>query len=281
MNEEYPTDLQVSQDLKALSIVINNSIAKAENILNKAKEIDKIRELIQEIHLSRKELLNANNDLKQVEEYASNHLVEARNLQAQLKILQEIPNQLQQLGISEDVLRDLELVIHKINNATQESQSSAEESHNILLQVQVHLQTSQKILQEVNTIKAQIETLNAEIDIKFIEVKKVIDIYSQKNQYTQNLIQELNRVVETIGGEEEIKNFIQDVRNTRLEINHSEQQLISAQQQMITVQGLENYLNKFHDIRNRKQLWRWLWNELGFVGVIVYLLSLITPKRKK
>ncbi|BAY92072.1 MULTISPECIES: hypothetical protein [unclassified Tolypothrix] len=281
MNDKFPTDLQVSQELEALCIVINKSIDKAKNILEKVKEIDEVRELIQEIHLSREQLLEAKDDLNQHENRALSHLDEARKLQEKLQILQDIPNHLHELGINEDVIRDLQLIIHKINNNKQEIQSFTEESNYILLQVKKYLQESQNILQEVNKIKQIIEESHKNIDNKLIEVKNIIDVYDQKNQYTQSLIQELNLVIETIGGVEEIKKFIQDIRNTRLEMNNSEQRLLSARQQMIAVRGLENYLKDFQHIRNRKQLRQWLWNELGFVGFIVYFLSLVIPNRKK
>ncbi|MBD2204745.1 hypothetical protein H6G33_13785 [Calothrix sp. FACHB-1219] len=281
MNDKSPTDLQVSQELEALSIVINQSIDKAKNILEEAKEIDEVRELIHEIHLSREELLKVNNDLKKHEDKVSNYLSAAKELQDKLQILQEIPKQLHELGIREDILQDLQLVINEINHAKIENQSSTEASHNILLQVQNYLQESQDIVQELQSKKEVIETLNIDIDNKLIQIRNIIDRYDEQNRYTQSLIQELNLVIQTIGGVEEIQKFIQDIRNTRLEMHNSEQQLLSARQQMIAVQGFENYLNNFQNIRNRKQLWQWLWNELGFVGVIVYLLSLIIPKRRR
>ncbi|BAY64532.1 hypothetical protein NIES22_46310 [Calothrix brevissima NIES-22] len=281
MNDKSPTDLQVSQELEALSIVINQSIDKAKNILEEAKEIDEVRELIHEIHLSREELLKVNNDLKKHEDKVSNYLSAAKELQDKLQILQEIPRQLHELGIEEHILQDLQLVINEINHARIESQTSTEASHNILLQVQNYLQESQDIVQELQSKKEVIENLNIDIDNKLLQVRNIIDTYEEQNRYTQSLIQELNLVIQTIGGVEEIKKFIQDIRNTRLEMHNSEQQLLSARQQMIAVQGFENYLNNFQNIRNRKQLWQWLWNELGFVGVIVYLLSLITPTRRR
>ncbi|MBD2196017.1 MULTISPECIES: hypothetical protein [Calothrix] len=281
MNDKSPTDLQVSQELEALSIVINQSIDKAKNILEEAKEIDEVRELIHEIHLSREELLNVNNDLKKHEDKVSNYLSAAKELQDKLQILQEIPRQLHELGIEEHILQDLQLVINEINHARIESQTSTEASHNILLQVQNYLQESQDIVQELQSKKEVIENLNIDIDNKLIQIRNIIDTYDEQNRYTQSLIQELNLVIQTIGGVEEIQKFIQDIRNTRLEMHNSEQQLVSARQQMIAVQGFEDYLNKFQNIRNRKQLWQWLWDELGLLGVIVYLLSLITPKRRR
>ncbi|APB34623.1 hypothetical protein GlitD10_2291, partial [Gloeomargarita lithophora Alchichica-D10] len=57
-------------------------------------------------------------------------------------------------------------------------------------------------------------------------------------------------------------------------------QLETCEQEMISIREFENYLRGFQRHRSGKQLRNFLYQELGFAGLIVYVLHLISPRHR-
>ena len=185
----YSTDLQVAQDLKQLSKIVNKAIERATKVLAEAKEIDglatKVSKLLQEVQDTRVQLEEAK---AQLSDEVS-------------KLLQEVQDTRVQLGETK-------------------AQASDEVS---------------KLLQEVQDTRVQLEETKAQAS-------------------------------------DEVSKLLQEVQDTRV-------QLREAKAQAIAVQSLELYLQEFQRHHQPHQLRHLLWKELGFVGIVVYFISLITRRK--
>jgi chromosome segregation ATPase len=186
----YSTDLQVAQDLKKLSNIVNEAIERATKVLAEAKEIDGLPTLVKEIHTTRK---------------------------------------------------SLEL----IQNRTQDLEQSA-------------------------TIR--INQLSEEFNAYIQKIDEKINIYEQKISSADNILTELRSTLNEIGGMDEVRKLLTEVQDTRV-------QLREAKAQAIAVQSLELYLQEFQRHHQPHQLRHLLWKELGFVGIVVYFISLITRRK--
>ena len=94
-------------------------------------------------------------------------------------------------------------------------------------------------------------------------------------------LESIKSEIDGIGGLDEIRNLLQQVDNTRVELTNSNDQLSLLQGEISQIQYLENYLQDFGRVRNHKQLRQFLRQELGFIGLIVYVLHLLTRNRKR
>lgn len=295
MNKAYSTDLQVAEDLANLVKIINESIESAERTLEKAKEIDEVKELIVEIRSSREALLKVQETIKQIEAKANIQLAQAQRIQEKLQELKTIPDTLVQLGIDESALQAIQVVLNNANAVKQDIQNSKKEALDLFknskksyVKFKEFVEKSEQIKQEIkekfqeliewsDKITQDNQELYNAIVLSNNHIEKTMIKSSQNVDYVQKILQEIN----SIGGLEQIKKLIQEMQDSRSNLKQSEQQLLMTQQNLLKVKALEDYLCNFQNIRNRKQLWQWLQQELGFIGVIVYLLSLIAPRRKK
>lgn len=281
MNQNRPTDLQLAQDLEKLTEVIHESIERAENTLQQVKKVNEVNTLIARIDRSCEELLKAQETVKRTQDRTSNHLQEAKAVEQTLYNLKEIPKQLEEIGISGTFLEELNLLLDNVNNVKKGTQIFIEESQQIYLKAQKYLETSESLFNKSAKIKQEIDQTYSSTKLKIQELEDEINTYNQEVTNAQDILREFNFLVSQMGGLKQIRTLFQEVQNTRLELRNLQEKLLSTKQQMIAVQNFENYLQDLQNIHNRRQLWKWLKNELGFVGVVIYILSLITQKRKQ
>jgi chromosome segregation ATPase len=166
------------------------------------------------------------------------------------------------------------------------------------------IERAENTLQQIKKVN-EVNTLIARIDGSCEELLKAQETVKRTQDRTSNHLQEVKAVEQRLNNLKEIPKQLEEIgisgtfleelnllldnvnhvkketQNTRLELRNLQEELLSTKQQMIAVQNFENYLQDLQNIRNRKQLWKWLKNELGFVGIVVYILSLITPKQKQ
>jgi hypothetical protein len=280
MNQNRPTDLQLAQDLNKLAEIIHESLERAENTLLQVKKINEVNTLIAKIDRSCEELLKAQETVKKTQDTTSNHLQEAKAVEQSLRNFKEIPKQLEEIGISKTFLQELNSLLDNVNNVKKETQTLIAESQKIYLNAEKYLEISEGSFNKSAKIKQEIEQIYSSAKLKIQELEYGITTYSQEVTNAQDILREFNLLVSQMGGLKQIRTLFQEVQNTRLELRNLQEELLSTKQQMIAVQNFENYLQDLQNIRNRRQLWKWLKNELGFVGFVVYILSLITPKRK-
>ncbi len=281
MNQNRPTDLQLAQDLDKLTEVIHESIERAEKTLLQVRKINEVNTLIAKIDRSCEELLKAQETVKKTQDTTSNHLQEAKAVEQSLHNLKEIPKQLEEIGISETFLQELNSLLDNVNNVKKETQALIEESQQIYLKAQEYLETSESLFNKSAKIKQEIDQIYSSAKLKIQELEDGINAYNKEITNAQDILREFNFLVSQMGGLKQIRTLFQEVQNSRLELRNLQEELLSTKQQMIAVQNFENYLQDLQNIRNRRQLWKKLKNELGFVGVVVYILSLITPKQKQ
>jgi chromosome segregation ATPase len=117
-----------------------------------------------------------------------------------------------------------------------------------------------KLLQEVQDTRVQLQETKAQASD---EVSKLL----QEVQDTRVQLQETKAQAS-----DEVSKLLQEVQDTRV-------QLQEAKAQAIAVQSLELYLQEFQRHHQPHQLRHLLWKELGFVGIVVYFISLITRRK--
>ena len=82
MNQNRPTDLQISQDLEKLAEVIHESIERAENTLQQIKKVNEVNTLIARIDRSCQELLKSQETVKITQDRTSHYLQEAKAVES-------------------------------------------------------------------------------------------------------------------------------------------------------------------------------------------------------
>ncbi|MDH6073779.1 hypothetical protein NWP30_05315, partial [Chrysosporum ovalisporum CS-1034] len=172
--------------------------------------------------------------------------------------LTKAQRELEEINVT-SLVEQARLILQDVNNVRAESQ-------NILLTTENYLHQSQQIQQENLAIYAAIDRYNENIDNATTILTQLESIKSE---------------IDSIGGLEEVRNLLQQVDNTRADLRNSNAQLSFLQGEIREIQYLENYLQDFGRVRNHKQLRQFLTQELGFIGLIVYVLHLLTPNRKR
>jgi DNA repair exonuclease SbcCD ATPase subunit len=246
MTQTYLTDLQVAQGLETLSDLIQESLERVHQLSEEAKETEEARQLIAEIETSRHHLSAAHQTLQKTEESTLNYLREARSLENRLQDFKQLCDRLAELGISDRTPRQIEAAYQALRKAEQD-----------IRQAQQHFEQISNQIRE---------------DLRRIE--QMIGVYENKMREGQNIFNQLNAILQAIGSFAELKALLQETQKTRDEI-------LTIQQQAFAVQELQAYLEEFPRMRDRKQLWRWLRRELGMIGVIVYVLHLLSFKGKR
>lgn len=281
MNQNPIPDLQIAQDLENLTQVINESIKRAERTLQQAKKVDEVNILIAKIDRSCQELVKAQQTVKKTQDITSNQLQEAKEVEQNLHRLKEIPKQLEEIGISGNFLEELNLLLDNVTKVKKEIQTLIEKPQQIYLKAQKNLERSDSLSNESAQIKQEIDHIYSSVKLKIKELENGINRYNKAVENAENILREFNLLVSQMGGLDQIRKLLQEVQNTRLEIRNLQEELFYTKKQMIAVQNFENYLHDLQTIHNSRELLQWLKKELGFIGIIVYLLSLITRKRKQ
>ncbi|KGF73170.1 hypothetical protein DO97_02350 [Neosynechococcus sphagnicola sy1] len=129
----------------------------------------------------------------------------------------------------------------------------------------------ERLISEERTLSARNTDLSQEANNSSIHISQLIADYEQKVIDAKNILFKLNSVLREIGGVEKFDKQLDEAIAIRV-------QLKEAKQEMAAVRSLEKYLQNFQKYRNHNQLRQFLWKELGFAGLIIYFLSLITPK---
>ncbi|MDH6055282.1 hypothetical protein [Umezakia ovalisporum] len=246
---------------------VNNVRAESQNILLTTENYLQQSQQIQQENLAiyAANATSINEAISQIDTYNQN--IEAQ-LSQKLQAVESFSNLFDELTKAQRELEEINvtslveqarLILQDVNNVRAESQ-------NILLTTENYLHQSQQIQQENLAIYAAIDRYNENIDNATTILTQLESIKSE---------------IDSIGGLEEVRNLLQQVDNTRADLRNSNAQLSFLQGEIREIQYLENYLQDFGRVRNHKQLRQFLTQELGFIGLIVYVLHLLTPNRKR
>ncbi|WP_414520780.1 hypothetical protein [Umezakia ovalisporum] len=264
-NDQTRTDLEVAKDLKKLTEVIDNSLHRADAILKQAKEVEEIRIVISEVRTSRDQLIESQREAREIGD----------QLSQRLEYLQTLETNIRQLDAQ--VSRNLEAV-ESCGNLIDELTQAKRELEEI--NVTSLVEQARLILEDVNNIRAESQKIQQENQA----IYAAIDRYNENIDNANSILTQLESIkskIEGIEGLDEIRNLLQQVDNTRVELTNSKHQLSLLQGEIREIQYLENYLQDFGRVRNHKQLRQFLRQELGFIGLIVYVLHLLTRNRKR
>lgn len=249
----YSTDLQVAKDLEKLCLIVNEAIERASNILNEAKEIDEIKNLIQELHMASETLESSKKIILKIELFARDKLAEAQRIEEGLQDLKGLPEQLKLLGIDHKILKELK----DIFNAVQETKREIQETKS----------DSDRLLEQSTNVNQKTTKLSEQLDGDTRRIEQIMRV-------NKTIVADAQAIMNQIGGTKQINELLEEIKTVRAQLNES-------RQQMLSVRSLERYLQEFQRHRNNEQLLQWLREELGFVGILVYFISLITPKNSR
>ncbi|QOV24417.1 coiled-coil domain-containing protein [Anabaenopsis elenkinii] len=235
--------LEQSQQIKEDNLAI--STANATSINESISQIDRYYQNI-EVQLSQKlhELQTLDTNIRQLGDQVSQNLEYLQGFTNILHELREAKRELEEIAVT-SLVEQARLILEDANNVRAESK---------------------KIMQENQAIYAAIDRYNENIDNARSIVTQLDSIKSE---------------IDGIGGLEEVRNLLQQVDNARVDLRNSNHQLSLLQGEISQIQYLENYLQDFGRVRNHKQLRQFLRQELGFIGLIVYVLHLLTRNRKR
>ena len=236
--------LEQSQQIKEENLAI--STANATTINESISQIDRYYQNI-EVQVSQKlhSLQTLDTNIRQLGEQVSQNLEYLQGFSNILHELREAKRELEEIGVTSSLMEEARLILQDANHARAESQ---------------------KIMQENQAIYAAIDRYNENID-------------NARSVLTQ--LESIKSEIDGIGGLEEVRNLLQQVDNTRVDLRNSNDQLSLLQGEISQIQYLENYLQDFGRVRNHKELRQFLRQELGFIGLIVYVLHLLTRNRKR
>ncbi|APB34624.1 hypothetical protein GlitD10_2291, partial [Gloeomargarita lithophora Alchichica-D10] len=133
MDYQSKTDLETAEDLELLCQTIDEAIEKASDILQKTQQIDEVKKLIQNIETAVWDLKQNEQLLQQTKVECELKLQQLRKAQSDLESLNNLPQRLDQLGIRENVLQDMQRILEDVR-----------ESENLLQQALNELQTNQQ-----------------------------------------------------------------------------------------------------------------------------------------
>ncbi len=158
-----------------------------------------------------------------------------------------------------DIAKDLEQLSSIVNE-------SIERADNVLKKAQ-EIDEVKALIQEIYAARKSLESNQNMIQ----ELEKSV---SDKLIKSQIILNQLTATLEKTGEIDEIQQLLIEIRSARVQLKESTQEIIN-------VRSLENYLQEFKKNRNHKQFRQWLWQELGIIGILIYFLSLITPKNSQ
>jgi cation transport regulator ChaC len=170
------TDLEIANDLQLLCQTVNEAIDRANSILQKAQQIDEVRELIQKIDGASQDLQQNQQLLQQTKVDYESKLKQLEQAQSDIGYLKNLPQKLIQLGISENLLEETQPVLDSLLTSKQE----AGELIRTVEALSQNLKKDEQLLQEIRT----------ESESKFQQLARV----QSDLEYLRNLSQELRQL---------------------------------------------------------------------------------------
>jgi DNA repair exonuclease SbcCD ATPase subunit len=173
-------------------------------------------------------------------------------------------------------------VAKDLENLTEVIDNSLKGANEILRQA--------KEVEEIRILISEIHTSRDQLIESQREAREIGDQLSQRLEYLQTLetnIRQLDaQVSRNLEAVESCGNLIDELTQAKRELEEIGVTSLVEQARLIledidNVIYLENYLQDFGRVRNHKQLRQFLRQELGFIGLIVYVLHLLTRNRKR
>jgi len=180
-------------------------------------------------------------------------LVDIRVIEERLESLKTLPEELQKLDIDNNLLRNIQEILIIVEKNKEE------------------IYESEKKVIELN---AKNDNLSKRIDHGIQELKKIDVVYQEKTIKANTILNQIKTIKAEIGSIDEIKLLLNELKVAR-------SQLKSSRQELIAVRKLEAYLQEIQLHSSHKEFRKWLWKELGIVGILIYFLSIIIPKKTK
>ncbi|MDH6100059.1 hypothetical protein NWP21_14665 [Anabaenopsis sp. FSS-46] len=253
---------------------VNNVRAESQRILLTTQNYLEQSQQIKEDNLAiyADNATSINEAISQIDRYYQN--IEPQ-LSQKLHDLQTLETNIRQLEAQVfhnlEYLQSFSNILHELREAKRELEE---------IGVTSIVEEARLILQEVNNVRAESEKIQQEN----LAIYAAIDRYNENIDDAKGILTQLESIkseIDGIGGLEEVRNLLQQVDNTRVDLRNSNDQLSFLQGEISQIQYLENYLQDFGRVRNHKQLRQFLRQELGFIGLIVYVLHLLTRNRKR
>jgi ribose 1,5-bisphosphokinase PhnN len=187
--------------------------------------------------------------------------------------------------IQNDIQKELEIALSQIQI---KSHASSTQSSAVLFDINKNFQESLSLYKNIENLKVEFQSLMSNyeqevsarkqellnfIELQAIENKSNIERSKKIFEEHEETVSKFSEVLDKAGGTNAVEDIIKQMQI-------SKEQLDEAHDRLASVRSFEGYLQEFKFTKNRKSFRKMLWREFGFVGMIVYLLSLFSQRRK-
>jgi ribose 1,5-bisphosphokinase PhnN len=187
--------------------------------------------------------------------------------------------------IQNDIQKELERALSQIQI---KSHASSTQSSAVLFDINKNFQESLNLYKNIENQKIEFQSLISNYEqevyarkkelVNFIEQQAIENKSSIKRskkifEEHEETVSKFSKVLDKAGGTNAVEDIIKQMQI-------SKEQLDEAHDRLASVRSFEGYLQEFKFTKNRKFFRKMLWREFGFVGMIVYLLSLFSQRRK-
>ncbi len=202
------------------------------------------------------------------------------------KILEEIKTQQQRAEHNKQLIQSAEdntkHILQQVNKALEDLQANQQKLAEDKQFIQNTESNTRELLMQINSAINELKTnqVRVEQDKKFI-----IDTEARIKQ----TLEQAEKILAELASVRDLPNKFRELGDSIVcRINELSEQSISLSRQLdeckqatFVLQDFENHLREFREYRSRRQLRSFLYRELGFAGLVVYILHLILPKRRK
>jgi len=251
------------------------------------KNEQRVRELIQAIEVASQGLQQNQQLLQQIKTDCESKLQQLEQAQSDIEHLRNLPQALRQLGIHENFLPEVQHILdeveqrrHWFEQALCDFQKNEQRVRELIQAIEVAsqgLQQNQQLLQQIKTdCESKLQQLEqAQSDIEHL--RNLPQALRQLGIH-ENFLPEVQRILNEI---RESRRWFKQLLN-ELQANQQtiRRNLEEFNQEIIAVRDLENYLRNFQQYRSGRKLRNFLYQELGFAGLVIYILHLLKPRRR-
>ncbi len=233
-----------------------NVLQDMQRILEEVQQAKAFSEqTLTNLQINQERIEQNKNFIQQTEADTQLKLQELQKITSELEHFKNLPQRLDQLGIRENVLQDMQRILEEIQQAKAFSEQTITE-----------LNTKQEKIEQVKNFIQQTEANTQKL---LDQVQKIVS----ELEPIRNIPKKLNELGIT-------DNIIEKTNELLDESRFLRNQLEVCKQEMIAIRQFESYLREFRRQRTSKQLRTFLYQELGFAGLIIYVLHLISPRRR-
>ena len=151
---------------------------------------------------------------------------------------------------------------------------------NHILQRMQRIDEVRELIQDIDRASQNLEESERKLEQAQSDIEHLKNLPQALRQLGihENFLPEVQRILNEI---RESRRWFEQLLN-ELQANQQtiRRNLEEFNQEIIAVRDLENYLRNFQQYRSGRKLRNFLYQELGFAGLVIYILHLLKPRRR-